>query len=57
MPLEIRGAHLFNSECTISAGNTLRIGTGLFPPELALSTAILIILIFFVFLFKSMFNL
>ena len=25
MPLEIRGAH-FNSECTISAGNTLRIG-------------------------------
>ena len=27
MPLEIRGA-LFNSECTISAGNTLRIGPG-----------------------------
>ena len=27
MPLEIRGAHFFNSECTISAGNTLRIGT------------------------------
>jgi len=27
MPLEIRGAHaLFNAECTISAGNTLRIG-------------------------------
>ena len=25
MPLEIRGAH-FNSECTISAGKTLRIG-------------------------------
>ena len=26
MPLEIRGTHFFNSECTISAGNTLRIG-------------------------------
>jgi len=26
MPLEIRGAHFFYSECTVSAGNTLRIG-------------------------------
>jgi len=26
MPLEIPGCTLFNSECTISAGNTLRIG-------------------------------
>jgi len=29
MPPKIRGAH-FNSECTISAGNTLRIGTAWF---------------------------
>ena len=30
MPLEIRSEHIFlNSECTISAGNTLRIGTGM----------------------------
>jgi len=34
MPLEIRGA-LFNSECTISAGNTLRIG-----PVLCLSVCL-----------------
>ena len=36
MPLEIRGA-LFNLECSISAGNTLRIGPGRCPANLAIS--------------------